>query len=368
MAGAPRAVLAEQLAAQDTIVVRLPNRATLTLTVRDAAQLRELRTYHLDSLTSQLATYIARAEAAAQLAATDQVTVQYFPDRDQPGRNLPEQIRITTRKKSAQTNHVDVLLNKAFGVDVTTAADGSKSYGTAQGAAREQRQARRDSARLRRLSGHHPGYLVLDLGLNALINQAPDPTAPPRPDGRPGTVDLRPGGSRYVNIGLSYDFRLGGRRSPLSVVTGPQVAFSNYMLNGNDQWVNQNNRTAVVAGTGGHQFEKTKLATSAVTLPLLLQLRLRDSHYKSTFTLSGGGFVGYRIGAHTKVKYTSGGATFKDKDYGSFNLENFQYGLQGAVGYRSLRVFAKYNLNPLFRAGAGPQAQVLSFGLQLLGR
>ena len=42
----------------DTIVVRLPNKATLTLTVRDAAQLREMKNYQLDSLTSRLAGYI----------------------------------------------------------------------------------------------------------------------------------------------------------------------------------------------------------------------------------------------------------------------------------------------------------------------
>ena len=53
---------------KDTIVVRLPNKATLTLTVRDAAQLRELKNYHLDSLTSRLATYITQAEAAAKPA------------------------------------------------------------------------------------------------------------------------------------------------------------------------------------------------------------------------------------------------------------------------------------------------------------
>ena len=48
----------------DTIVVRLPNQAVLTVTVRDAAQLRQLKNYHLDSLTTRLAGYIKQAEAA----------------------------------------------------------------------------------------------------------------------------------------------------------------------------------------------------------------------------------------------------------------------------------------------------------------
>lgn len=56
---------------EDTIVVRLPNKAVITLMVRDAAQLRQLKQYQLDSLTSRLATYISQAEAAAKNATTN---------------------------------------------------------------------------------------------------------------------------------------------------------------------------------------------------------------------------------------------------------------------------------------------------------
>ncbi len=41
---------------------RLPNQATITFVVRDAAQLRQMKNYQLDSLTSRLAGYIARAD------------------------------------------------------------------------------------------------------------------------------------------------------------------------------------------------------------------------------------------------------------------------------------------------------------------
>jgi len=352
------------VAAKDTIVVRLPNQATLTLTVRDAAQLRQMKNYHLDSLTSQLAGYIAQAETAAKNATTDQVTLQFYPDKDQPGKNLPEQIRITTRKKSPSTNRVDVVLNKAFGVTVSTDADGSKSYSTSEGKSKEQRQAHRDSTRLKSLNEHsHHSNLILDLGLNALVNQKPYFA----PGGQPEAVDLRTEGSRYVNIGLDYNYRLGGKRSPVSLIVGPEFAFNNYMLSGNRRWVNENGRTDIVQNREGRQYQKTKLATSSVNLPLMLQVKLRDSHYNSTLVLGAGGFVGYRIKSWTKVKYTDQGSTYKDKEDGSYNMENFLYGLQGTIGYRSLELFAKYNLNPLFKAGAGPDTQVLSFGVRLLG-
>ncbi|WP_310397847.1 outer membrane beta-barrel protein [Hymenobacter sp.] len=351
-------------AIQDTIVVRLPNQATLTLTVRDAAQLRQMKNYHLDSLTSRLAGYIAQAESAAKKSTTDQVTLQFYPDKDQPGKNLPEQIRITTRKKTANANRVDVLLNKSFGVTVTTDADGSKSYNAGEGKSKEQRQAQRDSTRMKRIEGTRTtSNFIFDLGLNALVNQKQYFT----PAGQPEAVDLRTEGSRYVNLGFNWDTRLGGKRSPVSLVAGPEFAFNNYMLSGNDKWVSANGRTDVVRETDGRQFKKTKLATSSVNLPLMLQLKLRDAHYKPTFILSAGGFAGYRIKSHTKLKYTSEGTTYKDKDDGGYNMENFLYGLQGTVGYGGLELFAKYNMNNLFKANAGPDTQVLSFGLRLSG-
>jgi len=348
-------------APQDTIVVRLPNQAVLTLTVRDAAQLRQLKNYHLDSLTSRLASYIAQAETAAKNASTDQVTLQFYPDKDQPGQNLPEQIRITTRKKTANTNRVDVLLNKTFGVVVTTDQNGAKSYNTADADTKEKRQARRDSARHRSAEkSSNKTFVVLDLGLNALTNQlATGPTGP---------ANLRTLGSRYLNIGLNYQVRLGGQRSPLHLLTGPEFSFNNYMLNGNDKWVSENGQTRVVRETDpARQYTKTKLATSSVNLPLMLRLRLHDSHYHSTFSIAAGGFVGYRLLTWSKLKYTSEGDVKKDKNYDAYNLENLQYGLQGTIGYRHLTLFARYNLNGLFKAGAGPDTQVLSFGLRLLG-
>jgi len=97
----------------------------------------------------------------------------------------------------------------------------------------------------------------------------------------------------------------------------------------------------------------------------MLQLKLRDSHYKPTFRLGAGGFVGYRLGSHTKLKYLADGNSDKEKEEGRYNLENFLYGAQGTIGYGSLEFFAKYNMNDLFKNNAGPQAQVLSFGVRI---
>lgn len=355
-------VLARPATVQDTIVVRLPNKAVITLVVRDAAQLRQLKKYQLDSLTSRLATYIAQAEAAAQSATTNQVTMEFYPDKDQPGKNMPEQIRITTHKTPAGTasnNKVEVLMDKA-----SKNTGFSFKIGGKTDAERKARELSRDSSRLKNLEARHTkSHLIFDLGLNALVNQKTYLA----PDGQPESLDLRTGGSRYVNIGLNWDPRLGGKRSPVSLTIGPEFAFNNYMLSGNNKWVNNNGRTDVVRETNGRQYQKSKLATSSVNLPVMLRLQLRDSHYRPTFLVGAGGFVGYRIKSWTKLKYTSEGTTYKDKEDGSYNMENFLYGLQGTIGYRDVEFFAKYNMNGLFKTGTGPDTQVISFGVRLIG-
>ena len=350
----------------DTIVVRLPNQAVMTLQVRDARQLRQLPQYHLDSLVARLGTYIERADAAAKAAGTERLTTTFRPNQDQPGRSLPEEIRIITRKAApgayGPSNKMEVLLEKKFNVLINT--DGNRNHKPRAADRRADRQANRDSLRQHREERKSSAnYLTVDVGLNALVNRG----AYTLPGGQPGRLELRPEGSRYFNIGLDHRQRLGGKHSPLSLLIGPEFAFNNYMLEGNYKWVDRNGRTDVVLETNGRQYQKTKLATSTLTVPLMLQLGLRDRHYHHTFTLGAGGFVGYRLGSWTKLKYFEEGTTYKDKDYGSYNLTNWQYGLQGTLGYGSLTFFAKYNLNKLFRDGQGPEAQTLTFGVRLLG-
>jgi hypothetical protein len=349
----------------DTIVVRLPNKAVMTLMVHDAKQLRELPKYHLDSLVARLDTYIQRADEAAKTAKTDRVTLEFFPNQDAPGQGLPEEVRITTRKSQGKpkSTRVDVALDKVFGLRMELDADGKKTYvmGKQLEGTPESRAARRDSLeniKQERRSGKT--RLVLDLGLNALANRGS------------GAPELRTLGSRYVNIGFNTAARLGGKQSPAYVVFGPEFAFNNYMLEGNNKWVNQNGQTSVVPETNGRQYQKTKLATSTFTVPLMLQFKFREKDARTGrsrdgFTIGAGGFAGYRLGSWTKLKYFEEGNTYKDKNYGSYNLNDWQYGLQGVIGYRSHALFVKYNLNELFREGQGPKAQTISFGIRFFG-
>ena len=350
----------------DTIIVKLPNQAVMTLYVKNRAQLHQLRTYKLDSLMGVLDDYITKAEAAGRNSTAEEVTLEYYPARDHPGTGAPEQIRITVRSADAPgqprppaAERVDVSMGRLFGVTVedrngngdrvsvrvgrTPASD---SLRDAERRARQEKRANRPV--------HHD--FGVDLGLNALTNKAV-PAGELAPD-------LRPFGSRYISFNYHYQVRLGGRGSPLYLVTGPELAFNNYMLDNNQQFfATTDDRTLILRSA--LDLQKSKLATSAINLPLLAQLDFKSKKGRDAFRLAGGGFIGYRLGSHTKLKYERDGHTRKDKDRGSYNLQDFQYGVQGLIGIGGIDLFVKYNLNELFKDNRGPQAQTISFGISL---
>ncbi|RFP66701.1 PorT family protein [Hymenobacter lapidiphilus] len=356
----------------DTIVVRLPNQATMTLYVKDRAQLRELRNYKLDSLMILLDTYIAQAEKASKNSTSEQVTMEFYPAKDQPGKRVPEQIRITMHNdqktgspaKSGRTGErVDVTVGRVFGVTVEESnTDGNDRVSVRVGSTAKSdsiRSAERKARLEERANRAVHSNLTIDLGLNALTNKQQDLNG--------NSLDLRPWGSRYISFNWLHDIRVGRKGSPLYLRTGPELAFTNYMLDNNRRFVNQNGVTTLELPTeAGRNYEKSKLAVSTINLPLMVALSFRDDKGRSSFRAGAGGFVGYRLGSHTKLKYEEDGNTKKDKDRGSYNLEDFQYGLQGTIGVRGIDLFAKYNLNELFKDNRGPQAQTISFGITLL--
>ncbi|AII53771.1 porin family protein [Hymenobacter sp. APR13] len=345
----------------DTIVVKLPNQAVMTLFVKNRQQLRELRAYKLDSLMILLDNYIAQAETAGKSSKSDQVTMEFYPAKDQPGKQLPEQIRITMRGEDnapRRGDKVEVSMGNLFGVKVEENADGNGSdrVSVHMGSTPESdslKAAKR--AQKANRSGHSD--FGIDLGLNALTNKSVQQNQL--------SPSLRTAASRYVSLNWHYLQRLGSQRSPLYLLTGPELSFNNYMLEGSQRLVSVNGTTRIVTAPDLN-LEKSKLATTALNLPVMAMLNFRNAKSKSVFRVGAGGFVGYRLGSHTKIKYNDGEHTRKDKDRDSFNLTDFQYGLQGTVGLRSVTLFAKYNLNDFFKNDANSfQAQTLSFGISL---
>ena len=78
----------------------------------------------------------------------------------------------------------------------------------------------------------------------------------------------------------------------------------------------------------GEGLDKSKLVVPYVNIPLTLNLRFRNHRGRRTFNLSAGGYVGYRIGGHTKIRLNGD----NDRERGNYFLNKLALWSRGTDG------------------------------------
>ena len=76
-----------------------------------------------------------------------------------------------------------------------------------------------------------------------------------------------------------------------------------------------------------------------------------------------GGYAGLKLGSRQKLKFEDAGEDVKQKLEGSYNTNNFVYGISGYIGFGDISVYAKYDLNTIFKNNPVEQRNV-SLGLR----
>ena len=207
-------------------------------------------------------------------------------------------------------------------------------------------------------NGHWRG---LELGMNNYLTSDYSLTLPVEAQ----FMELNTGKSWGVNINLlQYDIGFGTDK--VGLVTGMGLEFNNYRFDGENSIVKDPVTNKIVKLDYGADtyIEKSKLATSYLTVPLLLEFQIPVSGHKRIH-ISGGVIGGLKIGSHTKVLYKEDGSKQKDKINDDFNLSPLRYGVTARIGYRALKIFVTYNLTPMFETGQGPKLYPVSIGLIL---
>lgn len=145
-----------------------------------------------------------------------------------------------------------------------------------------------------------------------------------------------------INIGL-FDDHVG-------LVTGLGLEFSNYRLSRNKTfyYTKTNNRFRTRPNQDSLKITKSKLTTTYLTAPLLLEFQFSDQRRRKRPYLSLGVITGMQLNAHTKLVYEEENLEKKKKDYNYYNLTPFRYGITARLGYRIFDGFINYYLTPLF--------------------
>lgn len=88
---------------------------------------------------------------------------------------------------------------------------------------------------------------------------------------------------------------------------------------------------------------KTKLTTSYITVPLLLEIQ---SKYNRNKFIQFGIVGGFNIGAHTKIKYGNGD---KAKDFDDFGIRDFKCDATLRLGINPFNLWFSYGLTDIFK-------------------
>lgn len=210
----------------------------------------------------------------------------------------------------------------------------------------------------RSFNGHWKG---LEIGMNNYLTSNYSLTLPVEAQ----FMELNTGKSWCVNLNmLQYDIGFGTDK--VGLVTGLGLEFNNYRFDGDNSIIKDPVTRKIVSleYDAATYIEKSKLSTSYLTVPLLLEFQIPVSGYKRIH-ISGGVIGGLKIGSHTKVLYKEDGSKQKDKISDDFNLSPLRYGLTARIGYRALKIFVIYNITPMFETGQGPVLYPVSIGFIL---
>jgi len=204
-----------------------------------------------------------------------------------------------------------------------------------------------------RFKGH---WAAFEMGINSFAKA--DYTGFP-PD---YFMDLNQNKSFEVGINfLRYSIGLQKEKRNIGLVTGLGWTYNDYRFSNPYTIENDNGKvkSVVLAETG---LSKTKLSTSYLTVPLLLELQIPVNNGDKRLYISGGVIGGLKVGSHTKVKINDS----KPKDRGDLNINPFRYGATARFGYKGINLFGTYYFSTFFKNGRGPEMYPFTIGIGLM--
>jgi hypothetical protein len=144
----------------------------------------------------------------------------------------------------------------------------------------------------------------------------------------------------------------------------PGIGFdwNKYHFKDKQQSISTQNDTLLFLSDSTTTFDKYKLRTTYIQVPLLIGFRLGNLD-KKVVNIQFGAIAGYNIGALTKEKYFIKGTKFKNKIRDDYNVNPFKLDAVARVSFGSVGLFGRYSFTSLFEESKAPSVTPFSVGL-----
>jgi hypothetical protein len=163
--------------------------------------------------------------------------------------------------------------------------------------------------------------------------------------------------SRYVALQWRKNTKLiTGRHIDVALGSGLEFAWNNFMMKYDEQYFEDGNISDFELVD--YELDKSKLVVNTLNLPVMLQFGFKESDFR----LGVGAYGGVRINSYQKFKEFD---NTKYKEKGDYNLNRWNYGLMAEAGKGDFRLFAKYDMQPMFNSNNPINANVFTVGVRL---
>lgn len=178
------------------------------------------------------------------------------------------------------------------------------------------------------------------------------------------------GGSRFFEIGWAWRTRVFENSNFLRFNYGLSFQFNGLKPINNQYFVINNGE--VELQEFGSELKKSKFRMDNLVFPMHFEFgpsKLKQNEesirysIRNKFRFGIGGYGGFNLSTRQVLKYRLDGEDVKDKLVRNYNTNNFVYGLSTYIGFDSVLLYAKYDLNPIFKDAAVEQRNI-SLGLR----
>lgn len=178
-------------------------------------------------------------------------------------------------------------------------------------------------------------------------------------------LPLRKGNSLEYNVNF-MEFSLPFSRYNWAVVTGAGIRWNRYRLDTDAYLMEVDGVTQLVPVSEDMNFKKSKLNTTSITIPVLLEWQTRKVRHRPRFFISGGVVGVVKTMSSSKVTYLNDrGKSKTEKMDGGMNLRPVSMDLLFQAGVGCMGLYFKYSPIESFESGNGPKVNPISFGLHL---
>lgn len=182
--------------------------------------------------------------------------------------------------------------------------------------------------------------------------------------------DFKVAGSRFAELGWVWKTRVFKNTNWMRIKYGVSFQFNGLKPTDNRVFVDTGEQTELQIYP--LNLDKSKFRMDNLVIPIHFEFgpskKMEHKDYfrydtSEQFVFGLGGYAGVNLSARQKLKFEEDGENQNQKLKADYNTNNFVYGLSAYVGLGATSVYAKYDLNTIFKNNTVAQRNI-SLGLR----